>query len=64
MSVEDFQDLIRAAYEVDGDGFDAILKGEAPGPDFNTDYAILSEECLEEVIEALVNIGEPLDIHS
>ena len=38
MSVEQFQDLIRVAYKIDGEGFGHLLKGVTPGPDFNTNF--------------------------
>lgn len=38
LSIEVFQDLIRAAYKIDGEGFGYLLKGETPGPDFNANY--------------------------
>ena len=40
------------------------MRGETPDSDFDSNFEILSEECREEVIDALVNGNEPIDIYS
>ena len=40
---------------VEGSGFDTLLEGQTPPEDFNKGERILSNECLEEIVEALVH---------
>ena len=39
----------------EGSGFDTLLEGQTPPEDFNKGERILSNECLEEIVEALVH---------